>query len=129
MLRYLTLIVVFQLAGEAVARLAHLPVPGPVIGMMLLLGFLVWRGSVPEGLDSAAGGLLANLSLLFVPVSAGIVQYYPLLLADWLPLAIAVPVSTLGAMLVTGFWLERRLPPHEQVHEGTKPAAADEVAP
>ena len=68
----LALLLAFQLAGEALRVALHLPVPGPVIGMALLLVYLIIR---PEGpsteLRNTAGGLLQNLSLLFVPAGTG----------------------------------------------------------
>lgn len=113
MLIYLTLIFLCQFIGESLTRLLGLPIPGPVIGMALLLGFLLLRGDVPDGLERAAGGLLQNMALLFVPVSVGIMQLYPLLLEDWLPLAVALVVSTLVALVLVAVLLERLLPPPE----------------
>jgi putative effector of murein hydrolase LrgA (UPF0299 family) len=77
-----------QLAGEAVARAAGLPVPGAVIGFGLLLLALALRGwlrpdAVPAEatpLGVVAGVLLGNLSLLFVPAGTGVVQQGPVLL-------------------------------------------------
>ena len=69
----LALLLAFQLAGETLRVALHLPVPGPVIGMALLLVYLIIR---PEGpsteLRNTAGGLLQNLSLLFVPAGTGV---------------------------------------------------------
>ncbi len=65
MLAYLTLIFVCQLAGELVAVATGWPVPGPVIGMMLLFVGLAVRGSLPASLGGVADGLLGSLSLLF----------------------------------------------------------------
>ena len=48
MLHALTLILVCQLIGEVGVLVTGLPVPGPVIGMLLLLGWLFLKGGVPE---------------------------------------------------------------------------------
>jgi holin-like protein len=102
-----------QLAGEVVARALHLPVPGPVIGMVLLFVGLLLRGrEAPAALDAVADGLLGNLGLLFVPAGVGVVLYLPLLARDWAPLSLAVVVGTLSAIAFTGRlaqWLLRRL--------------------
>ena len=96
-----------QLAGEILVRAAGLPLPGPVAGMGLMFVFLVWRGrsdaavAVPSELGRVADVLLANLSLLFVPAAVGVVQYLGLLRAYALPLALAIVVSTVAAMVVT----------------------------
>ena len=48
MLEALTLILVCQLVGEVAVLLTGLPLPGPVLGMLLLLAWLFVRGEVPE---------------------------------------------------------------------------------
>lgn len=113
MIASLTLILLAQLAGEALARGAGLPVPGPVIGMALLLGFLVLRDRGPRPLlrlmpkplldgtlEGTGRGLLANLSLMFVPAGAGIVGRLDVVQAQGLKLALVIVVST-GAALAT----------------------------
>ena len=60
-----------QSAGEAIARLAHLPLPGPVVGMLLLVALRGWR-RVLAPVGAAADTLLTHLSLLFVPVGVGV---------------------------------------------------------
>jgi holin-like protein len=104
------LLLVFQLAGEVLARGLNLPAPGPVIGLVLLVGALAlyysWRpfddeALVKSELGRAANGLLAALPLLFVPAGVGVVQYLGLLRDEALPLAAALVVSTLLALIVT----------------------------
>ncbi|WP_138468080.1 CidA/LrgA family protein [Poseidonocella sp. HB161398] len=63
-----------QLAGEAVSRVLGLPVPGPVIGMVLLLVLMAGHRRVPETVAPTAHVILGNLSLLFVPAGVGIVS-------------------------------------------------------
>jgi holin-like protein len=90
-----------QLVGEALQRLSGLPLSGPVIGMVLLFGWLVLRGSVPEELTQTSRGLLKHLSLLFVPAGAGVIAYLPLLASEWLPISVAVVGATLATIAVT----------------------------
>jgi holin-like protein len=114
MIASLTLILLAQLAGEALARGAGLPVPGPVIGMALLLGFLVLRDRGPRPLvrlmpqplrdgtlESTGRGLLANLSLMFVPAGAGIVGRLDVVQAQGLKLALVIVASTGAALAAT----------------------------
>ena len=60
MLEYLTLILACQLLGEFTVSAAGIPVPGPVVGMVLLFVFLLVKGSVPEQLASVSSGLLKS---------------------------------------------------------------------
>lgn len=71
MLEALTLILVCQLIGEVMVAATGLPVPGPVFGMLLLLGWLFLRGGVSKSVGRVADGLLAHFSLLFVPAGVG----------------------------------------------------------
>ena len=115
----LCLLLLCQLAGEAVARAAKLPVPGPVIGMMLLFGLLLLRDQLAflpretrdGSLAAVCRGLLQNLSLLFVPAGVGVVERLGLLERYGLALAVAVIGSTVITMLVSlaAFRLASRL--------------------
>ena len=111
MLNALTLILCCQLVGELVITALPLPVPGPVIGMVLLFTILLVRGSVPDSVGKLADGLLAHLSLLFVPAGVGVMLHFRLLGDDWLPIAVALLVSSVATVIVTALmmsWLGRR---------------------
>ena len=104
----LTVILLCQLLGEVVARGLGWPLPGPVLGMLFLLAFLSLRGRIamrlPElgkTLDSTGKGLLAHLSLLFIPASVGAVQRLDVLAEYGIGLAVALVVSTFITLVVT----------------------------
>lgn len=108
----LTWLLVFQLVGEVAVRLLQWPVPGPVLGMLLLFLLLLVVRRVPAPLDTASTGLLAHLSLLFVPAGVGIMVHADRLLAEWLPIVAVLLVTTVltmlftaGVMLLTTRWL------------------------
>ncbi|MCB1759937.1 MAG: CidA/LrgA family protein [Gammaproteobacteria bacterium] len=101
MLEYLTLILLCQLAGEIFVTRLQAPLPGPVVGMLLLFLFLLFRGSVPEALGRLSAGLLNHLSLLFVPAGVGVMVHFELLGDDFWPLATALVLSTLVTIAVT----------------------------
>ncbi len=94
MIAALTWLLIFQLAGEIMARSFGLPVPGPVIGMGLLFAFLVWRGHTPVHLRDTAQGLLQHLSLLFIPAGTGIMLHFQRMADEWLPLTASLLIST-----------------------------------
>jgi holin-like protein len=111
MLPALTLLLLCQLAGEALARLFHLPLPGPVIGMALLFTGLLIRGSVPDALDRTGSFLLSHLSLLFVPAGVGVMVHLKLIRAEWLPIAASLVVSTVITIAVTALVMRWLSPP------------------
>src|SRR5579875_3577675 len=72
MLLSLAVLLLFQCFGEGVSYMFRLPVPGPVVGMLLLLAFLIARPRAADTIEPTANELLRHLSLLFVPAGAGI---------------------------------------------------------
>ena len=109
MIAAFTWLLVFQLAGEIVAQGLSLPVPGPVLGMAFLFCALVRRGSVPALMSEAAGSILRNLTLLFIPAGVGVMVHVARLRDEWLAITVALVVSTLTAIIVTAFVLDRLL--------------------
>lgn len=110
MLNSLTLILVCQLAGELVSVWLKLPVPGPVIGMVLLFVYLVVRGGISDSMATTADGLLGHLSLLFVPAGVGVMLHFRLLEDNWLTVSAALIFSTIATIIVTALmmkWLSK----------------------
>ncbi len=106
LVRGLTILLLCQLAGEMIERVAGLPVPGPVLGMAILFTGLLLRGGLPDAVADTADGLLRHLALLFVPAGVGVMTHIPLLAREWLPVGVALVVSTVVTIAVTG-WVMR----------------------
>jgi holin-like protein len=101
MLSALTQLLIFQLAGEVLARGLDLPIPGPVLGMVFMFLALAIRGGPDEDLQSTSQTLLQHLSLLFVPAGTGIMVHLHRVADEWLPLTLSLLASTLATLLVT----------------------------
>ncbi len=101
MLGALTVLLVYQLIGEVIVQFMHLPVPGPVIGLLLLFLTLCVRGSLAAPLRDTANGVLQHLSLLFVPAGVGVMVHFSRISGEWLPILAAVLVSTALAITVS----------------------------
>jgi holin-like protein len=113
MLNAITLLLLFQLAGEAIALLFALSVPGPVIGMALLFAALAWRQGPSAELRTTAQSLLQHLSLLFVPAGVGVMLHFQRIADEWLPIVVALVASTFITIAVTALVL-RALHAHEE---------------
>ena len=109
MLKGFTLLLLFQLAGEVTVMLAGLPVPGPVVGMGLLLLYLVVRRPRGPGLEEASSGLLNHLSLLFVPAGVGVIVHVRRVEQEWVAIGAALVVSTLLTLVVTAWVMKLAL--------------------
>lgn len=98
-----------QLVGDIIVDVTSLPVPGMIIGLVLLIAALRVRArirgaenAVPEALSRTAKGLHDNLGLLFVPAGVGVMANLQNLATDAVGLFVAVVVSTLATIAVTG---------------------------
>lgn len=99
MLSTLGLLLACQLIGEITARGLDLPVPGPVLGLALLIAALKVWPSIAALMRPTTGVILANLSLMFVPAGVGVVGNLDVLSKDWFALLCILTASTVLAML------------------------------
>jgi putative effector of murein hydrolase LrgA (UPF0299 family) len=100
-----------QMLGEILVRLLGLPLPGPLVGLMLLLAALVVRGKTPKGLHDTTNHLLQHLMLLFIPPIAGVMQHFGRLSQEWLPFLVACIAGAAITIVVTALtfhWVLRR---------------------
>lgn len=107
MIYHLTVLLLCQLAGEFLSQTLGLVVPGPVVGMEILLALFLIFPSLAVAVQPTALGLLSHLSLLFVPAGVGIVGHLDRLGADGLPILFALGASTalaitIGALVFIG---------------------------
>lgn len=106
MLAAFAILLIFQCIGEGVAFLTGVPIPGPVIGMLLLFATLLAWPRLQEVLEPAASELLRHLSLLFVPAGVGVIVAASSGRGQWLALIAAVCGSTLLALGVTALVMQ-----------------------
>lgn len=110
MINTLATLLVFQTIGEGLAYAFSLPVPGPVIGMVLLFIYLLLKKGVAEKLAPVSLELLKHLSLLFIPAGVGVMVHAQRVAAEWLPIAAALVASTIVSIAVTAVvvkWLQK----------------------
>lgn len=101
MLGAIALLLLCQLAGEIIHRFAGLPLPGPVIGMMILIGWLALLRKERSSLEAVSGWLTAHLAIMFVPSAVGLINQGAILKEYGAGLVVAVTVSTFLTMIVT----------------------------
>lgn len=103
-------LLVFQTIGEGLAYAFSLPIPGPVIGMVLLFLYLLLKQGVAKKLAPVSLELLKHLSLLFIPAGVGIMVHAQRVAAEWIPIAAALIASTIVSIAVTASvvrWLQK----------------------
>lgn len=94
----LTILLIFQLIGEIISQYFGLPVPGPVVGMVLLFLTLLLRGSLTESMEHSSVAFLCHLSLLFVPAGVGMIIHFQRIANEWTSITIALVLSTIITM-------------------------------
>ena len=117
MLKGFAFLLLFQFAGELIVSATGIPVPGNVAGMILLLLGLLTGLVKAEWVEDAADLLLSHLALFFVPAGVGVMVYFDLIAVQWLPICVAMIVSTFVVMAVTG-WVEQKMERDEESGHG-----------
>jgi len=99
-------ILLFQGLGELLAHFFLPLIPGPVVGLVLLIGFLALRKSVNAPLDEVATVFSRHFGLLFVPAAVGVVMFWPHLRAHAVAIGAALLVSVVLTVAVTALVLK-----------------------
>lgn len=95
-----------QALGDALVQLAGWPLPGSVVGMLVLFcALLVWR-RVPAGLDQSARALLPHMMLLFIPSVAAVMLHVDHVAREWLPFLVASVAGAAVTLVVTALVLK-----------------------
>jgi putative effector of murein hydrolase LrgA (UPF0299 family) len=106
MISGLVQILLFQGLGELATRFFLPLIPGPVIGLVLLLGFLALRKNVNASLDEVASTFSQHFGLLFVPAAVGVVMFWPHLKSHAVAIGAALLVSVVLTVAVTALVLK-----------------------
>lgn len=120
----LTLLLVFQIIGNILEWLFHLPVPGAVVGMFLLLLSLICIDSLADYVRPVALALISYLAVLFVPAGVGIILHVERIKTEWLAISVSLVVSTVLAIITSSLvikyssiWLRNRKHKEAQTNE------------
>lgn len=98
-------LLLMQLAGTLLVQFTHIPLPGPMVGMLLLFVYLLWSGGVPEALSQTTQPILENLSLLFVPAGVGIIAHWHDVADQAGRVALVLVLGAAITLVVTAFTL------------------------
>lgn len=91
-----------DLAGEWIQRRFALPIPGPLIGLVLLTACLcIWPQFANQKIRGGARILLTGMSMFFVPAGTGVITQMHQIRLQWLPIAAALCFSTVASLLAT----------------------------
>ena len=106
MLKGIIVLLLFQFIGECISKFFQLLVPGPVIGMVLLLVFLLLKKGSFHSLDNAVALHLRYLPLLFIPAAMGIITQIDIITQEFWAIVIALFVGTLVALVFSAKFMD-----------------------
>lgn len=96
----------WQGLGELLSKFFLPSIPGPVLGLLLLLTYLCLKGQVNSDLALVADSFRQHLGLLFVPASVGVLLFLPELQTHALAVGTALIVSVILTIAVTAIVLK-----------------------
>jgi len=121
MLNSIFTIFLFQLVGEFIQKFFEISIPGPVIGLILLLTVLLIKNKYsnsPTNLENdlmrSCQSLINYLPLLFIPVGVGVVMHLSLLEENLISVISIIILGTLLTLALTGFIMEKLLKENDQ---------------
>ena len=100
-------ILIFLGIGETIQYFTGIPIPGNVLGMLLLFLALKEKVLKLEDVKPASDKLLEFLVLFFVPYGVGLMVHFDLIAGFWIPMSVAVIISTLSTLYVTAVVIEK----------------------
>ncbi|SDK84284.1 CidA/LrgA family protein [Natronincola ferrireducens] len=106
LLRQVAIILGICLAGELLNNLLNIPIPGNVLGMILLLLLLVTGVIKLEMIDKITKFLLEHLAFFFVPAGIGLLSNLELIKDQWFAIIVTITISTVLVMVVTGLTVQ-----------------------
>ena len=112
MLACIAVFLLLQIIGETISLLLNLPIPGAVLGMVLMLIFLITKDGLLEKVRPTASVLLAHLALLFVPAGIGVIRQSERITSEWIAITLVIVLGTAITMIVTALtiqWAAKRL--------------------
>ncbi|MEK5445353.1 CidA/LrgA family protein [Paenibacillus sp. FSL R7-0331] len=92
---------VFYLAGDALQKLLHLPVPGSIVGLLLLFALLLLKIVPVKLIENGSSFILAYLPMFFIPATAGIMNHLDIFSGRGLLLIAILIISSVLTMVVT----------------------------
>ena len=106
MLNAIALLLACQLAGEIICQYFTIAVPGPVVGMVLMVAIFHFLPATRGALHETSNGILRHLSLLFVPAGVGVMLHAATVLDEWLAILVSLLLGTAVTLIVTALTIK-----------------------
>ncbi|QGU93832.1 CidA/LrgA family protein [Clostridium bovifaecis] len=102
LLRQASIILGIYFLGELLQKSLNLPIPGSVIGMLILLGLLYTGVIKLDMIEEISNFLLDHLAIFFIPAGVGLISSFSLLRGNWFAIIAVSFISTIIVLVATG---------------------------
>ncbi len=92
--------------GEIIRNFSGIPIPGNVIGMILLFAALCLRWVKLDAIEEVSNFLLSHLAFFFIPAGAGLISCLSVLRESWVKIVIISLISTIFVIVSTGITIQ-----------------------
>ena len=106
----LVVLITYDQLGKWLMQSLDWPIPGSVVGMLLMFISLVLLKKPPKAWVNSSTFLLRHLGLLFVPAGVGIMLLYDLVADEWLAMLVSMVLSTFVSLVFTAYLMQAMLP-------------------
>ena len=105
---YLQLLIIFGFSfiGNVISNVFRLPVPGSILGMILLFLALQFKLLEFRHVDEAGSFLINNMTILFLPAGVGIMAKWNLISHFWAQILLIVVGALIINILILGKLVE-----------------------
>lgn len=109
------IILVTYFIGQLLQTLFHLPIPGAVLGLLLLFLALQMGIIKVEMIEDVCEFLISNMSFLFIPAGVGLMNAFGVLKGKWIVFIVILIISTIVFWLITAYTVKflRKVNSHE----------------
>lgn len=88
--------------GEGIAQFTGVPIPGNLIGMILLLMLLCFRIVKLEQISTISDFLLGHMPFFFIPAGVALMSSFALISDTWIQIFVVCLITTFLTMGVSG---------------------------
>lgn len=106
MLETFIVLLAYHFVGELIVRSLNWPIPGAVLGMLLLFLTLVIKRGLPTFLAENTPRFMSIFVLMFVPAGVGVMQYFDLLADNFIGMTITLVVAVIVTQLASAWLLK-----------------------
>jgi holin-like protein len=101
------LIYIISLLGDFIQKQFHLPIPGSIIGLLILFILLSCHILPEKWIQEGAGFLLSTMMFFFIPAAVGIINYFDFFQGTGLLLVVVLILSTCLVLIFSGYTGEK----------------------